>query len=346
MHYDVVIATRNRAEVLAISIPTFLSQSRPPASVIVVDSSADHEPVRAAVQRATAGADTRVLCLHEPEPSSSRQRNIGLAEAMSPIVMMPDDDSLWFPGAAEAVMRVYERDRESSVGGVILREHREPPPGVLPASGADRRSLAERLTYRLSPMRMAIEGVVCPSPLDYLGDRLKAERAHPAWLSECHAEPTGLAHGFRMSFRKDAIDRVGGFDETLSAYALYEDFDVSFKIAATQLLVEASDAGVYHHRQPGARADARTTGAILMLNLAYVICRNTPPGDRVRSMLGRYAKVRYAQYRLRSGGEFGRERLEGFKAAMGCLDEMVDTSRDELPGLYTRLLGACLNPAP
>ena len=34
-------------------------------------------------------------------PSSSRQRNIGLRHVVAPIVMFPDDNSMWFSGLCE-----------------------------------------------------------------------------------------------------------------------------------------------------------------------------------------------------------------------------------------------------
>ena len=45
--FDIVLATRNRPEALALSIPLMLSQSRQPGRLIVIDSSNDHAPVAA-----------------------------------------------------------------------------------------------------------------------------------------------------------------------------------------------------------------------------------------------------------------------------------------------------------
>jgi len=53
--YDVVIATRNRAEALALSIPRLIAQSWPPSRLIIVDSSDNSAAVRAAVLAATDG---------------------------------------------------------------------------------------------------------------------------------------------------------------------------------------------------------------------------------------------------------------------------------------------------
>jgi len=343
MDYDIVIATRNRPEVLWLSIPTYLGQSRPPSAIVVVDSSDDHGPVREAVEgTGRDAAGVRVEC-HHAAPGLTAQRNIGLERVESPAVMFPDDDSIWFDGTAEAVMRVYERDEEGVVGGVTMRQMRAPPPGVLDSeAGRDRRTLSEKLIYRLSPARVKLENLVTPNPMERVGEDLTRARAHPAWLGELHATPVGFMHGYRMTFRTEAIRAAGGFDETLGAYGLYEDFDASLRVAAERLLVRAEDARVYHHRAPGSRANGLTTGVMLMLNLAYVTCRHSDPGSTPRMMLRRYATMRYLQYRLRARGTFGTERLEGFRRAMGHLEEMSRAARDRQPAIYARALEACL----
>ncbi len=344
MNYDIVIATRNRPDVLGLSIPTFLAQSRRPQAMIIVDASDDPKPAKEQVARVTASADGIRVEHHHTQPGLTAQRELALSRVQSPVVMLPDDDSLWFEGAAEAVMRVYERDQDQHIGGVAMHEMRTPPPGSLPdQEQADQRSLSEKLIYRLSPIRAAIENRITPSPMERVGYDLMRARIKPAWLHEVGATPVPFQHGFKMSFRTESIHSSGGFDTTLDAYALYEDFDASYKVAAHQLLVRANGARVYHHRQPGKRANARSTGIMLMLNLAYVTCRHTEVDSPTRRMLHGYAKVRYLQYLPRSRSQFGRGRLEGFKSAMRCLDTIIQTPRDDLPALYRRLVDECMS---
>lgn len=348
MVYDTIIATRNRPDVLRISIPTHLGQSRPPRELIVVDASDDHAPVaesvRVAAEACGRAIGDGVRVMHSMPPSSSRQRNEGMALSDADVLMFPDDDSLWFDGAAEAVMRIYERDTDGVIGGVSFHEHRSPPRHLLEATGAaanDERSLGEKLIYRFSPLRSQIERALVPSPMETAGRRLLAEHGVPGWLADVQATPVPYMHGFKMTYRGSALRAVGGFDETLSAYALYEDFDASYKVLRDAMLVQADAAGVYHHRAPGRRAGGRRTGAMLMLNLAYVTCRHSPPGSKTRQQLRRYAKVRYLQYLPRSRSEFGRERLEGFRRARRFLDEMIACPVDDMPALYLRAYAAC-----
>ena len=56
LDFDVVIATRNRPQALALSIPLILGQSRPPEKLIVIDSSDDHAAVAGIVAETVARA--------------------------------------------------------------------------------------------------------------------------------------------------------------------------------------------------------------------------------------------------------------------------------------------------
>ena len=69
--FDVVIATRNRAEALALSIPLILAQSRQPERLIVIDSSDDHAPVKAAVAQAAEGWPGTVIVEHSAPGSAA-----------------------------------------------------------------------------------------------------------------------------------------------------------------------------------------------------------------------------------------------------------------------------------
>ena len=91
--FDVVIATRNRPQALALSIPLILGQSRQPRKLIVIDSSDDHAPVAEAVAKMTARWNGRVVVEHSA-PGLPRQRNRGIAHVEAEAVIFPDDDSL------------------------------------------------------------------------------------------------------------------------------------------------------------------------------------------------------------------------------------------------------------
>jgi|GEM_PF-1059139 len=270
--YDAVIATRNRPEALALSIPLLIGQSRSPAQLIVIDSSDDHAATAAAVAAATRGWPGRVI-VERSAPGLPHQRNCGLARVTAPVVLFPDDDSLLCPGTAEALLAVYERDAEGVIAAVCAADAPTPPAGVLEGA-AYRMSGRHRRQALLRPFRHRVERqLTVLKPALYLGRVLNGRHRIPAWLAGMDAVPVEYMTGYRMSFRTDAI-RPSGFDEALGGYALDEDIDASFTAMRAGLVVGALRARIYHHRCPSGRAGAFDLGRMTVLNRAYVLLKH------------------------------------------------------------------------
>ena len=314
--YDAVIATRNRVEALALSIPRLLGQSCPPARLIVVDASDDHAPIAGAVARLTEGWDGEVIVETAP-PGLPRQRNVGLLHVTAPVVFFIDDDSLLCPGAAEAILAVYARDTVGDIAAVCSAEEMTPPPEVVAAGGyamtrdhkteARMRRWRNRLEKRLSALKPAIR----------LGRVLNGRHGVPDWLAEYDAVPVEYMTGFRMSFRSTAI-RQNGFDEALGGYAVDEDIDASFSAMLSGLVVGTKRARIYHHRFPGSRSAAFERGRMEVLNRAYVLLKHAtgPLGSAaVANTVWRYhlmfTALKLASLLPRATGKPGRARLAG-----------------------------------
>ncbi len=331
MTYDVVVTTRNRSDILNVSLPLFAGQSRPPQRIIVVDASDDID----AIDRVIDSLDVPVrdkITLIKTKPGLPAQRNVGLAEATSDIVMYPDDDALWFADSAERVMRVYEADLRGCVGGVAMCESRTPPAEVAAEVRSERRPIKERLIYRLSPIRAMMERLFTASPFEILGRNRLSEQLQ-AGPPPAGTTPVKFMQGFKMTFRRAVIERVQ-FDETLDGYALYEDFNVSFDVLRTHLLVEAPGALTYHHRAPGGRASPLKTGAMLMLNMMYIVGRHSEPGDQARAALPGYLNMRARQYRMRARDEFGRQRLCGIQRSLTWMERFLEAEPSDAANIY------------
>ena len=283
--WDAVIATRNRPEALALSIPLLLAQSRPPEQLIIVDSSDDPAPVQAVVRAAIVGFPGRVHIL-KSAPGLPHQRNVGLKYVTAPVVVFPDDDSLFYPDTAEIMLTVYARDSGHAIAGVCASEAMVPPDGVLPSSTYQMSSAHQR-EAGMRRLRHRLEGHVSAlKPALSLGRALNAQHPVPDWLSEMDVIPVEYMTGFRMSFRTDAI-RTVGFDEALGGYALDEDVDASFSAMRAGLVVGARRAKIYHHRFPGGRGDAFQRGRMEVGNRAYVLLKHAmgPCGSPALSRL-------------------------------------------------------------
>ena len=350
--YDVVIATRNRPEALALSIPLILAQSRSPAKLIVIDSSDDHAPVAAAVEAAVAGYDGLPVivehCRSDPSGRGGRglpfQRNRGLAHVTGDVVLFPDDDSMLFPEAAARIMEIYDSDTGHRIAAVCAAEAMAPPPGMT-ISGDYQMTPAHQREARTRSLRNRLEKRFTQlKPTIYLGQLFMARGTMPDWLEAQNCVPVEYMTGFRMSFRTGAI-RGEGFDETLRDYALDEDIDASFSAAREGLVVGARNAQIYHHRFPGGRGDARKLGAIAILNRVYVVTKHihagglSPQETRLaRSRLRAFVRLKLLTAFAGLRGPHGRERLAGARAAARQVPALMAAPPEQLVQSYRQAL--------
>lgn len=318
--FDIVIATRNRQAILPLSLRTMLTQSVLPQRLIVVDASDDHAEVERAVCKAVSDhAPSLEVQVIRCEPGSSRQRNIGLELVGSPVVFFPDDDVLWLPGVAEAIMRIYSRDSGETVGCVTTLDSPVPPPGTLDLSHPQHRSAIRgepKSTARLFPS-FPSPGLAL-DPIREDGDWMTTwgAKTAPPWLSDEDAELCGPVIGYKMTFRSDLIRRIGGFDERLGRYARHEDIDASIRCLNEGLNVVARRAKVFHCRYGEGRASGKEWGMTSILSRTYVVCKNSPPGSIARRRVQKYLYYQLFRYGLQFRSRFGRER---FRAALGAL---------------------------
>ena len=182
MDYDVVIATMNRPKALKLSIPLILKQDRPPKKLIIVDASDNHEEVRKTVIALMNGSKVQLEIVHT-KANLSHQRNTGLEYVQSSVVMFPDDDSLWWPGVAEEIVRVYELDTNGDIGGVCAREAVESPLDVDSSKNiAYQITFGDRIRQKIGRLRHQFDDKFIPDPLWLHGRSGWSVYSLPKWF--------------------------------------------------------------------------------------------------------------------------------------------------------------------
>ena len=339
--FDVVIATRNRPEALALTIPLLLSQSRTPEKLVVIDSSDDHAPVAAAVARAVEGHDLEVIVEHS-EKGLTRQRNRGLVHVTSDVVFYPDDDTLFFPGTSAAIMEIYETDPDRQISAVNPKDSPTPPPGVLDAAEYDMTD-AHKWNARTVRFRTWLgRRLLAAGPRYHIG-RILLERAPDMpWLKAIDGLPVEWMTGYRMTFRSEVI-KAEGFEPVFGGYSLFEDTDASWAAWRHGVVAGADRGLVYHHRFPGGRANRYGLGAMGLANLAYLMAKHsadlklTPAQTRKsRRLTHNYARLRMAAARLKSlrGDQGAGEELKGMRDSYPAIDRIFDAPRDKVAEVY------------
>lgn len=335
--FDVVIASRNRADALALSLPLMLNQSRQPKKIIIVDSSDDHEKVRALIEDITSDWPGEVMVIFESAPSSSRQRNIGLEHVTADVVIFPDDDSLILPGAFAEMLRIYELDTDNLVAGVCTAEAIKPPDGLNIAC-AYQLSFSERIRKKIAKWKTLLERTFVPDPRLSYGRKLIAKRRIPGWLEKENAVAVEWMTGFRMSFRTEVIKKCL-FEDVFRGYSLFEDVGASFLAMQHGILVGARNAQIYHHRYPGLRDNGYFLGLAQIANIAYILKKNMiihGMDRRVVAELYLLACYKVIQYLMGLGSSFGRQRLWGAVRGVYVAGRLFMASENDLAPLYRK----------
>jgi glycosyltransferase involved in cell wall biosynthesis len=337
MQYDCVIATKNRLDALRMSIPLILKQDVLPRHLIVIDASDDHVSVKTEVNQISERLGFKNTIVERSDASNSaRQRNIGLQFVEAPVVMLPDDDSLWYSGFAANVLKIYEADVRRQVGGVSGVGVPTPP------------SQLAQLTYKKSAFASAkgavqfyrndIENRLFPHPFGLIATTTWTDKIDV--VDDINSMRIPHITGFRMSFRTDAVRQVG-FDETLGyavGYAYHEDFDVSLRLELLgYALVSAESAKVCHYSFPGRRGKGYNYGFSVIANTVY-ICRKIVNRDtQIYPLLERYLKYKLSLYGGRFYSEHGREVFQGAFDAWRNRSALLDADEARLSDAYKAL---------
>jgi len=343
LDHDIVVATRNRLEMLRLTLPLFADQSRPAARIIVVDRSDDHEAVRRLCAQIEADARMPIEVHYGRAPNLPAQRNQGLDRVSAAVVLFPDDDSMWYPDTAENVLRVYEADAQGRYGAVSAVDVYEPH---LPLDDAAPRRHA-RLTERPAVMgvRNFVESMLFPQPFEVYGRGRSAELSKDARAAGLAHPVVGTIGGYRMSFRSETAKRVR-FDPVLGSrvgYGTHEDKDAALRVLkGGQLIAVAEDARVFHNAHPGKRAGGVEYGFFHVLNYAYICRKVMPAGSDGLRATYRYLRYKVGLYRLRRRDEYDRDVYRGARRALRECAEVLRTPPEELAGLYDRICDRAL----
>jgi hypothetical protein len=321
------------------SIPLILKQEILPERLIIVDASDDHDTVKTEVGQISGEfCFKNTIVVKSDAASSSRQRNIGLKLVGAPVVMFPDDDSMWHRGFAANVLKVYEADVRRQVGGVTGLGVLEPPPEL--ARPLYRKTTLGNLKTKLQPYRGSFEKRYFPKPLDLIGLATYKDNMNIDVVDDDNSRRVPHITGFRMSFRTDLVRQLG-FDETLgygAGYAYHEDFDVSLALERLgYALVSAERAKVCHYSFPGQRGKGYVYGFCSIANTIYVCRKHIGRDSHIYRDLDRYLRYKVSLYASRFYSNHGREVFLGAFDAWRNRSRLLEADSAGLADAYKAL---------
>ena len=243
---SVVVCTRDRPEQIKKCLNRLAQQKYPRFEVVVVDNAPTSDALRGVVEeQAGKGAEFR-YCV-EPRPGLSWARNAGIAAAASDVIAFLDDDDEpdehWLAGVADGFAR---GERVGCVSGVVL-----------PA----------RLDNAVENLFEEIGGH--SKGRGFVRETFsKSGPQSPLWP----LPPFGV--GANMAFRREALDRIGGFDVALGAGTLTGGGEDTLAITLVMLYgYEVAYEPValmwHHHRQDMASLNKQLHGYSIGLTAFY-----------------------------------------------------------------------------
>lgn len=263
---SVVIPTLNRGRLFHDTVRQVLAQRFDDFDLWLVDQS---DPDQRAANEALVRdlADPRVHYLHLDRKGLPNARNEGLARCRGRIVLFLDDDVILLDeGFLAAHVRAFD---DPSVGGVTGR--------IVERSV---RPNAKDTAAHISPGGRTITNM---------------------WGTE--RRPIESCKGANMSYRRAAIDQVGGFDRRYAGTALLEDTDYGYRVrAAGWTLLYDPACELVHLSAPsgGVRVEDALRGEVWRFrNTAYFVLKHRGPRHfpRFVATFGAIAAQRVARWK-------------------------------------------------
>lgn len=307
----------------------------------MVDASGDQKKdVESVCEQTSKKYNKDIIFLNIEKGNSSAQRNIGLSYVEEEVIAFPDDDSLWYHDTAENFMKPYMDPAFSYVGGVNNVEVDKSP---LAIPGTIKKSAFQTFKQKVGRPRRFIENALFPSSFDvharYLYSQSEADlEAYNRAYSV--AETLG---GFRMTFRRRAIREVG-FDETLGSvvgYAQHEDKDAALAIINNGwIILGVKSARVYHNNYPAKRGSGGFNyGFFQIFNYAYICRRRIDASSPASSKTMPFLRHKIRLYTLLQLDPYGRQVLQGAKAALSECPKLWSIPDSELEQAYADICG-------
>jgi peptidoglycan/xylan/chitin deacetylase (PgdA/CDA1 family)/glycosyltransferase involved in cell wall biosynthesis len=235
LSYSVVMPTKDRPGLASNAVAAMLEQTRLPVRIVVVDASRRPYATSAALERRAAERGVELLVVRE-EPSTSGQRNRGVCEVETPIVLFLDDDIDLDRTYAESLLRRWERDGLAALGGVVGSRMREPE------------SRLQRLLRWLFQLHMT-----SPRARATTLRRSRKVRYVDRPATEVFVPVVGAG---AVSFRADLVRRHP-FNERFHGYALGEDLEMSSRLAQEAPILQVPDVSFRDTGAPGSQGLAQ-----------------------------------------------------------------------------------------
>ncbi|HUT57928.1 MAG TPA: glycosyltransferase [Phycisphaerae bacterium] len=278
---SVVVCTLGRVECLEACLAALRGQTLAGLEKIVVMGPCEPQ----AEEMLSGQPDVRLLRIDRRNLSAAR--NVGVAAAGGSIVAFCDDDAAPRPDWLEHISAAFENPDVAAAGGQVLDGRTDPP-----------------------------EPAFCNGIVRLSGRQIDV-RDRPGEFNDPRGPWYNRVCGCCCAFRKDALQRIGGFDEFIEF--AYDETDVCVRlIRAGFRVVHVPQAVVVHMLAPGGhRQDELVRNWHCELkNQLYFAMKNRRRGSGVRAVvraIGRLIALSVRFARAARRGAISRQQARRFR---------------------------------
>jgi GT2 family glycosyltransferase len=354
LDYGLVIATYKREALLPRCLRCVLQQTVIPKEIIIVDASPYWETTRTQIMQELAAKKYPTIDWKYVQAkcvSSSHQRNQGIDLATADILFLIDDDSFMYPDCAEEIMRIYSRDVDKKVLGIMAVLAPTPPPsdseGEQPLEIKKSSTIRSFFREKLQLLRFKLIEMIDPLVQDstllppYDNQPIQHEFKIPDDI-KAHHVPDLL--GWGMTFRRQVFEQIR-FEELLERYAISEDTDVSYRVARQGVLLRALNARIYHMKAEGGRLSRFALAVLSAFNILVLHRLHNAHFDEFKKHLRPFFFKRMMQLTLKDllAGRWSFPSTRGILFVLFNYDKLLSKSIEELKVWYPQFQQKLIN---
>lgn len=226
---DIVIPTRGRGELIAVTIESILHSHFTNFTLWVIDQSPD-EKTKQAVMR-YASIDARIRYVGTPTKGSNVARNIGVGVSKSPYIVFTDDDTRVDPHWLGHMVDELSQAGTWAVFGQILPDTE----GHAPSEADEKLAKKIPMALQSKPTREVFEG-----------NRFNL----------------GFGHGANMAITRACYQAIGGFDNLLGAggpLRSWPERDLGYRVLGQGGRIIYTPKAILYHRHWRSWEEVRKT---------------------------------------------------------------------------------------
>ncbi len=221
---DIIIPTRNRGDLIQLTIESILQNSYTNFKLWIIDQSTNRDTYNAI--KAFQTADPRVNYVPSNTKGSNVARSIGVAQGSSPIILFTDDDCRVCRNWVTEMHKELSQPGTSAVFGRVLEDETYKP------------TVPKHITrVNTDAIHMALK------------DNINREVYEQSPLN------LGFGHGANMGIKRATLKKIGGFDTMLGAggpFRSWPERDFGYRVLRQNgRIIFTPDSIVYHRHWRG-----------------------------------------------------------------------------------------------